>query len=156
MSEKGRLLALDYGSKTVGAAVCDPFHVTVSEVGIIRRESETHLRKTLRRIAELASEYEAKAIILGLPLNMDGSYGERARKTEEFRTLLIKRLGLPVILVDERLTTVEAEEILKGRGIKREHFREYIDMTAAAVILRDYLSREEEDTHDGHSDPYGR
>ncbi|MDO5703063.1 MAG: Holliday junction resolvase RuvX, partial [Lachnospiraceae bacterium] len=101
MSERsGRILGLDYGSKTVGVAVCDPLRVTVRGLEIIRRKDETHLRPTLRRIAELAREYDVDAVVLGLPLNMDDSEGLRAQKTLEFRKMLESRLSVPVIMQD--------------------------------------------------------
>ena len=143
MTEGRRILALDYGSRTVGTAVCDPFHITVTELEIIRRDNETHLRKTLRRIEELVREHGAEEIVLGYPLNMDGSEGERAEKTREFRDMLVSRLDIPVILHDERLTTVEAEELRTMRGIRREDFGRYVDMVAAGVILRDYLGAQD-------------
>jgi len=136
----GRLLGLDYGSKTVGVAVSDPFGYTVRGIEIIRREKENHIRKTLRRIGELIGELEVTEIVLGLPLNMDGSSGERAEKTKQFGEILRERTGLPVRLTDERLTTVEAEEIMQDKGIRREHYDRYVDMYAACVILEDYLN----------------
>lgn len=136
----GRLLGLDYGSKTVGVAVSDPFGYTVRGIEIIRREKENHIRKTLRRIGELIGELEVTEIVLGLPLNMDGSSGERAEKTKQFGEILRERTGLPVRLTDERLTTVEAEEIMQDKGIRREHYERYVDMYAACVILEDYLN----------------
>ena len=144
MISKGRILGLDYGSKTVGAAVCDPFHVTVTELMIIRRENENHLRKTLRTIASLTEEYNVSLIVLGYPLNMDGSEGARTEKTLEFKKLLEGRISVPVQLQDERLTTVEAEEIMRDRGIRREEYEKYVDMVAAGVILRDYLNSEKD------------
>ncbi len=139
----GRLLGLDYGSKTVGAAVSDPTGVAVRELEIIRREDESRLRKTFRRIEALTEELGVSAIVLGLPLNMDGTKGERALKTEAFGAALRRRTGLPVYYQDERLTTVEAEEIMESKGIRREDFGEYVDMIAAAVILGDYLNQHE-------------
>jgi len=76
-----RILGLDFGSKTVGVAVCDPLGITAQGVEIIRRPKENHLRRTFKRIEELAGEYGAEAIVLGYPLNMDDSVGDRARQT---------------------------------------------------------------------------
>ncbi|MDE7058205.1 MAG: Holliday junction resolvase RuvX, partial [Lachnospiraceae bacterium] len=78
-------------------------------------------------------------IILGYPKNMDDSIGERARKTEEFRDMLVRRCGLPVILWDERLTTVEATRTLIESGVRREKRKEYVDKIAAVFILQGYL-----------------
>ena len=108
-----RIMGLDYGSKTVGVSVCDPLGLTAQGVETITRNEENKLRRTCRRIEELISQYEITAIVLGYPKNMDDSVGERAEKTEEFKELLERRTGLPVILWDERLTTVAADEILE-------------------------------------------
>lgn len=140
MTERsGRLLGLDYGSKTVGVAVCDPLRVTVRGLEIIRRKDETHLRPTLRRIAELAEEYDVDAVVLGLPLNMDDSEGFRAQKTLEFRKMLEPRLSVPVIMQDERLSSAEAEERMRAAGISSREQKELVDQVAACVILEDYL-----------------
>ena len=80
-----RILGLDFGSKTVGVAVTDPLGITAQGVGIIRREKETHLRPTFRRIGELIDHYGVESIVLGLPLNMDDTMGDRAEKTLAFK-----------------------------------------------------------------------
>ena len=134
-----RILSLDYGAKTVGVAVTDPLGLTAQGVEIIRREKETHLRPTLRRIGELISEYGAEEILLGYPLNMDDTAGERARKTIAFREMLEKRFSLPVFLWDERLTTVEAESIMDEAQIPKDERKKYVDRLAAQLILEDYL-----------------
>ena len=115
-----RLLGLDYGSKTVGVAVCDLLGITAQGVETITRKEENKLRKTLARIEALVVEYQVETIVLGYPKNMDDSIGERAKKTEEFRDMLVRRTGLPVVLWDERLTTIEANEILIESGVRRE------------------------------------
>ena len=107
-----RILGLDFGAKTVGVAVSDDLGLTASGVEIIRRTKETHLRGTFRRIEELLEYYDAEACVLGLPLNMDGTQGDRALKTLEFREELLRRFKIPVFLCDERLTTVDAEELM--------------------------------------------
>lgn len=134
-----RILGLDFGSKTVGVAMSDPLGITAQGVETITRREENKLRRTLARIEELAREYEVETIILGYPINMDGSAGERARKTEEFRDMLVRRTGLPVILWDERLTTIEANDILIESGVPREDRKSVIDKIAAVLILRSYL-----------------
>ena len=134
-----RILGLDYGSKTVGVAVSDPLHITAQGVEIIRREKENHLRKTLARIEELISEYDVGLIVLGYPLNMDDSRGARAEASEALADSLTRRTGLEVILWDERLTTVEADEIMSEARIRREDRKQYVDKIAATVILQSYL-----------------
>ena len=105
----------------------------------ITRKDEGKLRRTLARIEALIAEYEVETIVLGYPLNMDDSVGERARKTEEFRDMLVRRTGLPVILWDERLTTIQANEILMESGVRREDRKKVIDKIAATLILQSYL-----------------
>ena len=134
-----RILGLDYGSKTVGVAVSDPLHITAQGVEIIRREKENHLRKTLARIEELISEYDVGLIVLGYPLNMDDSRGARAEASEALADSLTCRTGLEVILWDERLTTVEADEIMSEARIRREDRKQYVDKIAATIILQSYL-----------------
>ena len=134
-----RYMGLDFGSKTVGVALSDPLGLTVYGLEIIRRTEETHLRRTLRRIEEIAGEYEVEAIVLGYPLNMDDSVGERAEKTLAFRDQLVSRLHLPVYMSDERLTTVAAEENMAERGIRREDYKKYVDRVAASIILEDWI-----------------
>ena len=136
-----RILGLDYGAKTVGVAVSDPMGITAQAVETIFRERETKLRRTCARIEALAAQYDAEKIVLGLPINMDGTYGERCEKTWEFRDLLARRTGLEIILEDERLTSVSAERTLIESGIRREHRKEKIDTIAAVFILQTYLDR---------------
>ncbi|MBR1477570.1 MAG: Holliday junction resolvase RuvX [Lachnospiraceae bacterium] len=134
-----RLMGLDLGSKTCGVALSDTTGSLATGLEIIRREKENHLRKTLARIEEIIVEYGVKHIVLGLPLNMDGTEGERAKLSRDFKDKLERRTGLPVTLMDERLTTVEADEIMADNGIKGKDKKKYVDMIAASVILQDYL-----------------
>ena len=134
-----RILGLDYGSKTVGAAVSDPEGLVALGLETIIRKEENKLRRTLARIEELIKQYKIERIVLGYPLNMDDSVGERAKKTEEFRELLMRRTGLPVVLWDERLTTMEANDILIESGVPRKDRKQVSDKIAAVLILRSYL-----------------
>ena len=134
-----RIMGLDYGSKTVGVAISDELLLTAQAKEIIRRKEENKLRKTLSRIEELIQEYEVEMIVLGLPLNMDQSESVRSALSEEFRDKLQRRTSLPVIMWDERLTTVEADAIMDEVGIKKADRKQYVDMIAAQVILQDYL-----------------
>ena len=134
-----RIIGLDFGSKTTGVAVSDPFGWTAQGVEIIRRKEENKLRKTLARIEELVKEYGASRIVLGLPKNMNNSLGDRAEKSLAFKEMLERRTGLPVFMWDERLTTVAADRTMMEAGIRREHRREYVDEIAAVFILQNYL-----------------
>ncbi|MCM1106239.1 MAG: Holliday junction resolvase RuvX [Blautia sp.] len=134
-----RILGLDYGTKTVGVAVSDELLLTAQGVEIIRRKSPTKLRQTLARIAELAEAYDVEKIVLGYPKNMNNTEGERCERTQEFKELLESRTKLPVILWDERLTTVAADKSMIEMGIRRENRKEYVDEIAAMLILQGYL-----------------
>jgi len=134
-----RIMGLDFGSKTVGVAISDPLLITAQAKEIIRRDRENKLRQTLARIEELCTEYEVSEIVLGLPLHMNGDEGVRAQLSREFKESVERRTGLPVHMLDERLTTVEADEIMMEVGIRRENRKEYVDMIAAQIILQDYL-----------------
>lgn len=138
-----RLLGLDYGAHTVGVAVSDETGLIARRLEIIRREREDHLRRTLARIESLIAEYGIGTIVLGYPLNMDDSVGLRAQKTLRFKEQLERRTGLAVCLQDERLSSVEAEEILRSEGVKTADLKEQIDAVAAEVILQDYLNARE-------------
>lgn len=134
-----RILGLDFGSKTVGVAVSDPLGLTAQGVEIIRRKQENKLRQTLARIQELAEKYQAEKIVLGLPKNMNNTLGDRAEKSLEFKEMLERRTGLPVIMWDERLTTVEANRTLMEANVRRENRYKYVDELAAIFILQGYL-----------------
>ena len=137
--KNGRILGLDFGSKTVGAAVSDPLGITAQGLEIIRREHESKLRRTCARIEEIIAEYHVGMIVLGYPKNMNNTEGERAQKTMAFKEMLERRTLLPVVLWDERLTTVAADRAMMEAGIRREHRKEYVDQIAAVFILQGYL-----------------
>ena len=137
-----RVMGLDFGSKTVGVSVSDPLGVTAQGVEIIRRTSENKLRQTLARIEALAREYEVETFVLGFPKNMNNTVGDRAEKSLEFQKMLEKRTGLPVVMWDERLTTVEAHRTMMESGVRREDRKKYVDKLAAVYILQGYLDHE--------------
>lgn len=134
-----RILGLDYGSKTVGVAVSDPLLVTAQAVEVIERKEENKLRQTYARIEALCLEYEVDKIVLGYPKNLNNTVGDRAQRTLEFKEALERRTCLPVIMWDERYTTVEAERVLQESGVRRENRKKYIDKIAAVFILQSYL-----------------
>lgn len=134
-----RVMGLDYGTKTVGVAISDPLGFTAQGIETIDRKEENKLRKTLARIEELVKEYEVETIVLGFPKNMNNTLGERAEKTLEFKEMLERRVGLPVVMWDERLTTVEAERTLIESSVRRENRKKVIDKIAAVIILQGYL-----------------
>ena len=134
---------MDFGSKTVGVAVSDPLLITAQGIEIIRRKDENKLRQTLARIEALIKEYEVEKIVLGLPKNMNDTIGERAELSLEFKDKLERRTGLPVVMWDERLTTVAAERAMMEAGIRRENRKDYVDKIAACLILQGYLDQRE-------------
>ena len=134
-----RIMGLDYGSKTVGVAVSDALGITAQGVETIRRKSEKRLRQTLARIDALIEEYQVESIVLGFPKNMNNTIGNRAEKSLEFQKILKKRTGLPVVMWDERLTTVEAYQTMKEAKVRREDRKKYSDELAAMFILQGYL-----------------
>jgi putative Holliday junction resolvase len=134
-------MGLDYGSKTVGVAMSDELLITAQVLETITRKEENKLRRTLARIEELAKEYQVERIVLGYPKNMNNTLGERIEKTMEFKEALERRTGLPIVLCDERLTTVEAERSLMESNVRRENRKQYVDQVAAAFILQGYLDR---------------
>ena len=134
-----RILGLDYGSKTVGVAMTDALGMTVQPYKTIQRDRESKLRQTLSEIAEIVEQYQIKKIVMGLPLNMDDTEGDRAAKTRDFAEKLKLRVAVPIEFTDERLTTMEAEEILDQSGIPRSEQKKVIDQVAAQLILEKYL-----------------
>ena len=134
-----RIMGLDFGSKTVGVAISDPLLITAQGITIIRRKEENKLRQTLAQIEELIQEYEVSEIVLGNPKNMNDTLGERGLLSAEFKEKLERRTGLPVVLWDERLTTVAADKAMMEAGIRREHRKEHVDRIAATFILQGYL-----------------
>ena len=133
----GRLLAIDLGAKRIGLAVTDELQITVTPLERLERRSWKDL---LRRVAALVESYDARALIIGLPLNLDGSKGPAAedalRIAENFR----KSINVPVFLQDERLTSLAAESEMKDRGVASDEILRRVDSESAAIILRDFLA----------------
>lgn len=133
----GRVLSLDLGKKRVGAAACDELRIAVRALPVIQRKSWKEL---LIEVKKLVSELDAVGLVLGLPLNMDGSESENSLDTRRLARNFSLSLAIPVFLQDERLTSVAAEENLRERGVGDEDRKGLIDSEAAAVILQDFLS----------------
>jgi putative holliday junction resolvase len=131
-----RIMGLDYGDKRIGVAISDSLGLTAQAKGVIKRRD---LNTDLDCLKEYISEYDIEEIIVGLPINMDGSSGFRADRTTEFVNFLKKRLELSIKLWDERLSTVEAERLLLEADIGRAERKKIIDQVAAAIILQSYL-----------------
>ncbi len=135
-----RILGLDYGDKTVGVAISDPFGWTAQGVEIIRRNNENEYKQSLGRLAQLIEEYGVEKIVLGYPKNMDNSEGPRCVKTKAYKERLEKRFpSIPVILWDERLSTVAADRSLMEASVSAAKRKQVIDKMAAVHILQGYL-----------------
>ena len=134
-----RVMGLDYGDKTVGVAISDELLITAQPIETIERERASKLRKTYQRIETLIAEYSVEKIVIGRPLNMNGTEGERVETTRVFKDELARRTGLEIVEVDERLTTAEANRILEDSGVAHSARKEHIDKMAAAIILQSYL-----------------
>lgn len=138
-----RIIGLDYGTKTVGVALSDEGQLIAQPYITIERKHASKLRQTYSQIETIINEQDVGKIVLGYPKNMNNTEGERAEATKIFMENLERRTGLPVILVDERLTTVEADRILEETGVAHSARKEHIDKIAAAIILQSYLDREQ-------------
>ena len=131
-----RMLGVDYGDARIGLSVSDELETLASPLVTLKSES---MRKNIDAVAEAAAEEKVLRIVIGLPLNMDGSEGARASKTRSFGRVLEKVSGLPVEYFDERLTSVEAEEIMESVGVKKNKRKNLVDRIAAQLILQSYL-----------------
>ena len=134
-----RIMGLDFGSVTVGVAISDELLLTAQGIETIRRKQENQLRKTYQRIEELIQEYGVEQIVLGYPKNMNNTIGERALKSAEVAKDLERRTGLPVVLWDERLTTVAAHRVLDQGSVGLKQKMQVVDKLAAVFILQGYL-----------------
>jgi putative Holliday junction resolvase len=134
----GPLIGLDPGTKTVGVAVSDALRMAATALETIRR---TRLAADLARLAEIARSRGAAGVVVGLPRNMDGSEGPRAQSARAFARSVEERLGLPVALWDERLSTRAAERTLLEADSSRKRRAEVVDALAAAYILQGALDR---------------
>lgn len=131
-----RTMGLDVGTKTVGVAVSDALGLTGQAVVTVRR---TNLKADLAELERLAREHEVTRVVIGLPLNMDGTEGPRAEASRAFGRRVEERLGLPVEFWDERLTTVAAHRTLLEADLSRQKRKQVVDRLAAAFILQGWL-----------------
>jgi putative holliday junction resolvase len=134
-----RLLSLDYGTQSIGVAVSDELRLTVRPLTTIRGKGWSR-DALVRRVREIVAEYEPVALVVGLPLRMDGTAGDAARRVQDFVAELRRELPIPVVTQDERLTSREADEMMREQGLDARERRARSDEFAAAVILRDYLA----------------
>ena len=132
----GRLLALDLGTRRVGLAVSDELRIAVRPLPSLRR---TNWKQFVRDLAELCESFDARGLVIGLPLRLDGIEGDAAREARRVARNLGLSLGIPVYLQDERLTTHDAKQNLRAARVAEKQIPEQIDSEAAAIILRDFI-----------------
>jgi putative Holliday junction resolvase len=132
-----RIAALDVGDVRIGVAICDELGVTTRGLGVVRRRGGV---RDLDAVVRLLDPYAVDRVIVGLPLNMDGSEGIQAARVRRFGARFAEHTGMRVEFWDERLTTVEAEHVMRETGINRRTRRADVDRVAAATILRSYLA----------------
>ena len=137
----GPVLALDVGEKLVGTAISDERLITTKRLPPLKRSS---WKKLLQDVRDLVEGFDARTIVVGLPLRMDGTEGDAAKKTRQIAFNLARSVGQPVYLQDERLTSREAAENLKAEGMKPDDVPAHLDGEAAAMILRDFIVTTEE------------
>lgn len=134
-----RYLAIDYGIKRTGLAVCDALETIASPLKVLHGH-----RRLVEEIEQIVTSENIEGIVLGLPLNMDGSQGPQARQVLAFADRLKQRLAIPIHLQDERLSSFGAEEKLQATGLSRSKRRERLDALAAAEILQAFLDQRRE------------
>lgn len=134
----GRIVALDLGTKRIGVAVCDELRVTTRPLQTIERPN---WKKLLLQIKDILAEFDAAALVLGLPYNFDGSESEMSAEARRLARNFSLSLDVPVFLQDERATSYEARGELWKKGLSNKEIKKIIDSEAAAIILRDFLDR---------------
>lgn len=148
--QKGRVLCLDLGSKTIGLALSDPTRTIASPAGTLKRKG---IKNDLSRLARIIEEREVRVVVLGLPLHLDGRESEGSARSRDFARVFTEELGIEPVLIDESLTTREAEEVLLLADVSRKKRKKVIDGMAASVMLQAYLN--ERDELDGKAEERG-
>jgi putative Holliday junction resolvase len=139
-----RILGIDYGDRSIGLAISDKLFITAHAIG---RYQVKNKKADALYFKDLVKQHQVSKIVIGLPLQMDGSEGTRVEKTREFARWLEKILGLPVLFWDERLTTRQAMQVLQQQKINGRKKKKLKDQVAATIILSNYLESERENSH---------
>lgn len=153
-----RILSVDYGLARIGLALCDPTGFLAQGLCVLKRKSDAD---AARDIADVVCQHEVERIVVGLPLNMNGSSGERAEQCQAFAQRLREATGVQVVMYDERLTTVAAERLLIASDMRRKDRRQVVDAVAATLLLQGYLDslrmkaeRERQQERESESPPF--
>ena len=133
-----RVLALDLGTKTLGLAISDKTNTISSPLKVLRHDGE-HFDEIIKELSNIITENEIDTVVLGNPKNMDNSEGFASQRSQNFKKIIDKELNIKTILIDERLSTVEAENILIQSDLRRNKRKKVIDSAAAMIILDTYL-----------------
>ena len=137
-----RILGIDYGDARVGIAITDELNITVQGLETIQRNGSDRI--VLRRLDEILEKYEVDTIVVGMPLNMNGTVSERAKITQEFiHKLKCKYNKMPIEVIDERLTTVQAHKTMNFLDVNKKNKKNIVDTIAAVYILETYLGKEQ-------------
>ena len=131
-----KVLGLDLGTKRIGVAVSDELKIAAHVRKLIERKND---KETVNSIIAVVEEEQVEKIVIGYPVNMNGTIGERAQYSEKMKVLLEKELSIPIILWDERLSTKEARDIMISASVSRKKRKKSIDSLAAQIILQNYL-----------------
>lgn len=130
------IVGIDFGDARTGVAVCDPYEMMASDAGCVAADS---YKKALEKVGARVKELGAELIVVGNPVNMDGSAGWRSEKCKAFARELSEQTGIPAVLYDERLTTVSAHKILSENNVRGKKRKATVDTLSASLILEDYL-----------------
>lgn len=142
-----RYLGFDLGTKTLGISISDNLGLIASTYKIIRFK-ENDYESLILDIKNIIDEFSIKTIVLGLPKNMDNSIGEAAKRSLKFKSILENNFDVQVIMQDERLSSVEANNIMISGGLSRKKRKKYVDSLAANIILQNYLDKRKEEDHE--------
>jgi putative Holliday junction resolvase len=140
-----RSMALDVGDRRIGVALSDGKGITSQPHSVIFRNTDL---EDLNKILKLIEEYKVETLVIGNPLNLDGTKGTRAKKTEQFYNYIKKRVGIKTVMFDERMTTLAAQRILIDADVSRKRRKEVIDKLAAQQILYSYLEYKKKEKND--------
>jgi putative Holliday junction resolvase len=131
-------MGLDLGDKTIGVALSDPLFISAQPLTTIKRVKAS---KDIEKLKEIIEEYDVSTIVVGLPKNMNNTIGPQSMKVMSFVDLLKKEIDNEIVYEDERMTTIQSEQVLIDMKVRRENRKKYIDKIAAAFILQSFLDR---------------